>query len=81
MQEVKVEAAFGRKLATLHGQAVLVDELGRALGFVSPMREPTRLGDLQLEPPTSLEESLELRKRARANAGRPLNDILKELGY
>lgn len=81
MQEFKVEAALGQKLAALHGQAVLVDEQGQALGYFSPIREPTRLVDLQLEPPTSIEESEELRKRARANPGRPLNDILKELGY
>jgi hypothetical protein len=45
------------------------------------MREATKLDDLKLEPPTSIEESEELRERARANPGRPLKDILRELGY
>jgi hypothetical protein len=81
MQEVKVEAALGQRLATIRGQAVLVDEQGRALGFFSPLDDPTALADMQLEPPTSIEESEELRKRARANSGRPLEEILTELGY
>ena len=38
-------------------------------------------GGMQLESSASLEESEELRKRARANPGRPLSEILKELGY
>jgi hypothetical protein len=81
MQQIQVEMALGEKLAMQKGQVVLVDQQGRALGYFSPMREPTRLNDLELEPPTSIEESEELRKRARANPGRPLKDILNELGY
>jgi len=72
MQQIKVDAALGEKLAGLKGQAVLVDEQGRALGFFSPLQEPTKVEELQLEPPGTLEESEELRKRARENPGRPL---------
>ena len=78
---IKVEQSVADKMARLKCDAVIYDDQGRALGYFSPMREPTRLDELQLEPPTSIEESEELRKRARANPGRPLNDILKELGY
>ena len=81
MQQIQVETALSEKLATLQGQVLLVDDNGRALGFFSPLDHPTSLADMQLEPPTSIEESEELRKRARANPGRPLKDILSELGY
>jgi hypothetical protein len=81
MQQIKVEIALGKKLATVHGQAVLVDEQGRALGFFSPLNRATDVDELQLEPPRSIAETEELRKRARANPGRPLKDILNDLGY
>lgn len=81
MQEVKVEAALGQKLLALHGQAVLVDELGRALGIFSPLDRPTDLEEMQLEPLLSIAETEELRKKARAEPGRPLEEILSELGY
>jgi hypothetical protein len=80
MQEVKVEAALGQTLSALHGQAVLVDEHGRALGFFSPLACPTKLEEM-LVPPRSIAETEELRKRARAEPGRPLEDILKDLGH
>jgi hypothetical protein len=79
--KVKVDTPLADKLARLTCDAVIYDDQGRVLGYFSPIREPTRLEELQLEPPTSLEESEELRKRARANPGRPLEEILKELGY
>ena len=81
MRKIQVEKPLGSELAALTGQALLYDADGRALGFFSPMREPLQVEDLQLEPPQSLEEREELRKRARANPGRPLKDILKELGH
>ncbi len=81
MQQIQVETALGEKLAMQKGQVVLVDKQGRTLGTFSPMRQPTSLDDWKLEPPTSIEESEELRKRARVNPGRPLKDILKELGH
>lgn len=78
---IKVEQAVADKMARLKCDAVIYDDQGRALGYFSPMREPTRLDELQLESPHSKEETEELRKRARANPGRPLQEILKELGY
>jgi hypothetical protein len=81
MRKIQVEQPLGRELAELKGQALLYDADGRALGFFSPMQQTLQVDDLQLEPPTSWEESEELRMRARANPGRPLKDILKELGH
>lgn len=81
MQEIKVEAALGQQLLALHGQAILVDEHGRALGFFSSLDRPTDLDEMQLEPPRSIAETEELRKRARAEPGRPLEEVLSELGY
>jgi hypothetical protein len=78
---IKVDQPLADKMAGLKCNAVVYDDQGRALGYFSPMRRPTRMDELQLEPPTSREESEELRKRARANPGRPLKDILKELGH
>ncbi len=78
---LKVEMSLADKLAGLTCDAVLYDEQGRALGYFSPMEEPTRLDEMQLESPRSTEETEELRKRARANPGRPLKEILKELGH
>jgi hypothetical protein len=78
---VKVEMSLADKLAGLTCDAVIYDDQGRALGYFSPMKEPMRLDDLQLEPPLSIEETEEMRKRARANPGRPLVEILNELGY
>ena len=81
MQQIKVDAAWAEKLATLKGEAVLVDEQGRVLGYFSPVESPADLEMMLLEPPTSFEESEELRKRARINPGRPLKEILSDLGY
>ncbi len=81
MQQIKVDVALAEKLAKLKGEAVLVDEQERVLGYFSPVECSTKLEELLLECPTSIEESEELRKRARINHGRPLKEILNELGY
>ena len=78
---VKVDMSAADKLARLKCDAVIYDDQGRALGYFSPIREPTMLDELQLESPRSPEETEEMRQRARANPGRPLKEILKELGY
>jgi len=81
MQQIQVETVLGEKLASLQGQAVLVDDKGRALGFFSPLDRPTGLEEMQLELMPSIAETEELRKKARAEPGRPLEEILSELGY
>jgi hypothetical protein len=78
MPKSEVEPELAEKLATVKCDAVLYDATGRVLGFFSPMRDPTRLEDMQLEPPRIREETDELRKRARANPGRPLKEILAD---
>ncbi len=77
MQQIKVEIALGEQLATVHGQAVLIDEQGRALGFFSPLDRPTDLDEMQLDPPLSIAEVEELRK---VKTGKPLVEILERLG-
>jgi hypothetical protein len=82
---VKVEMSLADKLAGLRCDAVVYDEQGRVLGYFSPEREPTRLEDLQLESPLSTAEIEELRKKYAGKRpeeiGKPLKQILKELGY
>lgn len=79
--KIRVDADLAEKLAKQRSDAVLYDDQGRALGFFSPMDKPTMLDELQLEPPISIEETEELRKRARENPGKPLEEILSRLGY
>ena len=80
MEKINVDQTLSMKLAELRNQAVLHDEQGRVLGYFSPIREPTRLDELQLESPRTAEETEAMRRRARANPGRPLQEILRELG-
>jgi hypothetical protein len=81
MQQIQVETALGEKLAALQAQVVLVDDRGRALGFFSPLDRATDVKEMRLEPLLSIAETEELRKRARAEPGRPLEEILNELGF
>lgn len=77
MQQITVEPALGNLLVELNGQAVLCDASGRALGFFSPLSGQPLVSDLQLEPPSSIAETEELRK---VRTGKPLEEILNRLG-
>jgi hypothetical protein len=77
MHEITVEPALGEKLGQLAGQVILCDVEGRALGFFSPMPDHPFVKDLQLEPPSSIEELQELRK---VRSGKPLEEILARFG-
>jgi hypothetical protein len=77
MQELTVESSLGDQLGRLHGQTVLCDSNGRALGFFSPLPGRPALADLQLESPTSIEE---LQQRRKQQTGKPLSEILTRLG-
>jgi hypothetical protein len=77
MQAVTVESTLSVKLEGLSGQAFLCDSEGRVLGAFSPWPERPRLSDLNLEPPSSLEELQELRK---VRTGKPLEEILARFG-
>jgi hypothetical protein len=77
MHEITVEPALGAKLGQLAGQVILCDAQGRALGFFSPMPDHPLVKDLQLEPPSSIEELQELRK---VRSGKPLEEILTRFG-
>jgi hypothetical protein len=77
MQQIQVESPLSNKLMSLNGQVVLCDAEGYALGFFQPIRERQKIEDLQLEPPLSIAEADQRRK---SGGGRPLEDILRELG-
>jgi hypothetical protein len=78
MQEIIVDPALVEKLGQLPGHAVLCDAEGHALGFFKPLKDRPRLENLQLEPPTSVQEIDERRKNGRT--GKPLAEILARLG-
>ena len=84
MSKFEVEPELAQKLAKLKSDAVLHDAQGRVLGWFSPMREPTRLEDMQLEPPMSIAELEELRKKYLGKrpeeVGKPLKEILDRWG-
>lgn len=77
MQQVVVEPELSQRLGSLGSQVVLCDSEGRAIGFFSPLAEPTPMSDLQLESPLSIAEVEELRKNP---TGKPLSEILSRLG-
>jgi hypothetical protein len=79
MQEVTVESALCEKLGQLAGQAVLCDSEGRVLGLFSPYLDRPKLEDFRLEPPWSIQESKDMRKR-NGCTGKPLEEILNRLG-
>jgi hypothetical protein len=80
MREITVETSLSDKLAQATGQTLLCDPEGRALGFFSPIRDRPKASELQLEPPSTIEEIMERRKNRNGNFGRPLDEILKDLG-
>jgi hypothetical protein len=81
MRQIVVEPRLSRQLIDQTGQSILCDESGRALGFFSPLPRNTRLDDLNLESPLSIEETEELRKRRGGKpVGKPLSEILSRLG-
>ena len=81
---VKVDVSLANKLAGLTCDAVIYDDQGRALGYFSPMEEPTRLDELQLESPLSIEETEALQKKYAGlppeQVGKPLKEILSRWG-
>jgi hypothetical protein len=77
MQQIKVESPLSNKLMSLNGQVVLCDAEGYALGFFQPMGERLKVEDMQLDSPLSIEE---VQERRKVRTGRPLEDILRELG-
>jgi hypothetical protein len=77
MQAVTVENALITKLEGRTGQIFLCNAEGRVLGAFSPWPEQPLLSDLNLEPPSSIEELEELRK---VRTGKPLEEILARFG-
>lgn len=77
MNTITVEANIVKVLGGLTDQAVLCDTNGRALGVFSPLATNLQADELQLEPPTSIAETEQLRKE---RTGKPLDEILQRLG-
>lgn len=78
MQQITVESSLGQKLCDVSSQVVVCDANGTVLGFFLPLKDRLRAKDLQLEPPLSIEETEQLRKKNRT--GKPLAEILGRLG-
>lgn len=79
MQKLTVESNVGDQLGAATNQVVVCDTSGRAIGFFSPLQDRPRVEELQLEPPLSNAEIEQLRQKHRT--GKPLEEILKRLGY
>jgi hypothetical protein len=77
MRHITVEPALVKELRANLEQTILCDSTGQALGFFSPLRDPTPVGELNLEPPLSVEETERLRQN---KTGKPLSEILGRLG-
>ena len=75
--QIVVQPDLSRTLGELTGQTAVCDAQGRVLGFYSPLPEPTPIEKLQLDPPSSIAETEELRK---VRTGKPLSEILTRLG-
>jgi hypothetical protein len=78
MQQISVESNLGQKLGEVSNQVIVCDAGGRAIGVFSPLMDRPRVEDLQLEPPLSIAETEQLRKKNRT--GKPLEEILGRLG-
>jgi len=79
MQQIIIESPLGEMLSNSREQVAVCDVDGRVIGFFSPLNARPRFEDLQLEPPLSIAETEELRKKNRT--GKPLEEILGRLGY
>jgi hypothetical protein len=68
MEQITVESPVEKRLSNSTGQAVVCDVDGRVIGFFSPVKGRARLEELQLEPPRSISETEELRKKNLAES-------------
>jgi hypothetical protein len=77
MKEVRLDADASKQFGEHTCQALVCDSDGRVLGTFQPWPERPRVDELQLEPPSSIEEIEERRKNP---TGKPLEEILARLG-
>jgi hypothetical protein len=77
MSRVTVDAATMARLHNLDEFLIFCDESGRTLGYFRPGVPPDVPAGGRITSPVSDEEIEELRKQ---RTGRPLSDILKDLG-
>lgn len=76
MQRITVDTGFEEQLGSNLNQVLVCDAAGRAIGFLSPLKDRPRIEDLQLEPPLSNAEIEKLRQKHRT--GKPIDEILSK---
>jgi hypothetical protein len=77
MDHITIERPLEEKLGELSAPVVFYDTRGRALGVFSPLNGGPQTEEFDLEPPSSIAETEELRK---IRTGKPLQEILRRLG-
>lgn len=75
MVRITIDQELGLKLAASAGAKELCDGTGRVIGHFIPCADVAEYE--KLTPPTSVEE---LERRQREEPGRPLREILRDLG-
>jgi hypothetical protein len=73
------ESLVEERLRNSTGLIAVCDIEGRVIGFFSPVKGRPRVDELQLEPPRSISETEERRKKNCS--GKPLEKILGRLGF
>ena len=77
MTRVVVDAAFRSKLDDLDGLVELCDETGRILGYFHPLVQGSGSAAMKVQSPFTDEQ---IHQRQQQRAGRPLGEILEDLG-
>ena len=77
MTRVVVDATFSSKLGHVDRLAEVCDETGRVLGYFHPLVQSTESAAGKVRSPFSDEE---IHQRRQQDAGRPLGEILEDLG-
>ncbi len=77
MTKLSLDQVTAATLARIDGEVELCDESGRTLGYYVAKKPTPTYDELWASCPTPLEE---LKRRAREETGRPLDEILRELG-
>jgi len=77
MTKLVVDAAFRTKLGNLEGLIEFCDQSGRTLGYFHPMVPSSGSEGAKVQSPFSEEE---IQRRRQQRAGRPLREILDDLG-
>jgi hypothetical protein len=77
MSRITLDKAIAEKLAGVVGEVELCDESGRTLGYYIAKKPTPTYDELWASCPSTEEE---LNRIAREETGRPLKEILRDLG-